>query len=61
MTTKSHPYPTRVSVAHNKVEGYVVIDQVRTIDKRRIVKSLGKLTSDEIKEVKAIIQETYVD
>ena len=61
MTSKSHPYPTRVSVSHNKVDGFVVIDQVRTIDKRRIIKSLGKLTTDEIKAVKAVIQETYVD
>ena len=61
MTSKSHSYPTRVSISYNKVDGFVVIDQVRTIDKRRIVKSLGKLTTDETKAVKAVIQETYVD
>ena len=61
MTSKSNPYPTRVSISHNKADGFVVIDQVRTIDKRRIVKSLGKLTTDETNTVKAVIQETYVD
>jgi len=61
MTSKSHPYPTRVNVLHNDVDGFVVIDQIRTIDKRRIIKSFGKLTDNEIKNVKAIIQETYVD
>ncbi len=61
MTSKSHAYPTRVRISHKKVDGFVVIDQVMTIDKRRIVKSLGKLTTDETKAVKAVIQETYVD
>lgn len=61
MTSKSHPYPTRVSVLHNDVNGFVVIDQVRTIDKRRIIKSLSKLSKDEIKEVKDVVRETYVD
>lgn len=61
MTLKSHPYPTRVSVLHNDVNGFVVIDQVRTIDKRRIIKSLSKLSKDEIKEVKDVVRETYVD
>ena len=61
MTSKSHPYPTRVNVSHNDIEGFVVIDQIRTIDRRRIIKPLGKLSVDEIKAMKAIIQETYVD
>jgi len=61
MTSKSHPYPTRVSVLHNNTSGFVVIDQVRTIDKRRIIKTLGHLATDEIKDLKDVIRETYVD
>ncbi len=34
---------------------------IRTIDKQRILKDLGKLSKSEIKEVKAIIKETFVD
>ena len=61
MTTSSKNYPTRVKILHNKKKGQVVIDQIRTIDKRRIVKKLGELTIKEIKEVKAVIRETFVD
>ena len=61
MTSKSRNYPTRVKVLHNKTEGFVVIDQIRTIDKKRIVKRFSTLHPAEIKIVKAIIKETFVD
>ena len=61
MTTVSRNYPTRVKVRHDKKNGWIVIDQVRTIDKRRIIKILGKLKNNEIKKVKDIIKETFVD
>lgn len=61
MTSTSKQYPTRVEVKHNKSKGWVVIDQIRTIDKKRVVKILGKLTEKEIYKVKEVIQETYVD
>lgn len=61
MTTSSKNYPTRVKIKHNKKDGQVVIDQIRTIDKRRIVKKLGEISIKEIKEIKAVIRETFVD
>jgi mRNA interferase MazF len=61
MTTKSHKYPTRVKVKHQDIDGWVMIDQIRTIDKKRIIKSLGKLSDAEISECKRVIKETYVD
>ncbi len=61
MTTVSRNYPTRVKVRHDKKNGWIVIDQVRTIDKRRIIMILGKLKNNEIKKVKDIIKETFVD
>jgi mRNA interferase MazF len=61
MTTKSRAYPTRVKVKHNKQTGWVVIDQIRTIDKVRIIKVLGKLNTAEIAACKAVIKETFVD
>ena len=51
MTTKSRSYPTRVKVKHNNQTGWVVIDQIRTIDKKRLLKFLGKISSRELKEV----------
>jgi len=61
MTTSSKSYPTRVEIKHENKIGWVVLDQIRTIDKQRIIKDLGKLSKPKIKEVKAILKETYID
>ncbi len=61
MTSTSRKYPTRVKIKHNNREGWIVIDQIRTIDKTRIVKTFNSLTSKEIKECKQVIRETFVD
>ncbi len=61
MTTTNKPYPTRVSVVHKKKKGAAAIDQIRTIDKSRILKSFGKISKEEIEKCKAVIKETFVD
>jgi mRNA interferase MazF len=61
MTTTSKNYPTRIEVKHDRKISWVVIDQIRTIDKQRIVGVLGKLSQAEIKELKSVIKETFVD
>ncbi len=61
MTTASRKYPTRVEVRHNGKTGWIAIDQIRTIDKVRIIRTLGALTKSEIQEVKSVIKETFVD
>ena len=44
MTTKGRPYPTRVNCTFGDRAGQVVLDQLRTVDKTRLVKKLGRLT-----------------
>ena len=61
MTTRSKNYPTRVEINHDNKTGWIVLDQIRTIDKTRIVKKLGELSSPKIKKVKSVLKETYVD
>ncbi len=61
MTTTSKKYPTRIEIKHDGKIGWIVIDQIRTIDKQRIIKVLGRLSKPEIKETKSIIKETFVD
>lgn len=61
MTTNIKRYPTRVAIEHDGKQGMMAIDQIRTIDKVRIIKVLGKLTKTEIKTCKAVIKETFVD
>ena len=61
LTSSSKPYPTRIEINHTKTKGWVVLDQIRTVDKTRIVKKLDKLSTTEIEAIKAIIKETYVE
>ncbi len=61
MTTRSRKYPTRVSVQQNGKIGWVVLDQIRTIDKQRVIKSFDRLTPKESAEIKRVIKETFVD
>lgn len=61
MTTKSRSYPTRVKVKHKKQTGWIVIDQLRTIDKQRVIRILGRLSPNEIETTKKVIRETLVD
>jgi mRNA interferase MazF len=61
MTTKSKNYPTRVKVKHNNQNGWIVLDQIRTIDKVRILRTLGKISSSEAAICKQVIRETFFD
>jgi mRNA interferase MazF len=61
MTTSSKNYPTRVEIKHDNKLGWIVLDQIRTIDKQRIIKGLGRLSKPESKEVKSVLKETYID
>jgi len=61
MTTNLKNYPTRLEVSHNNKKWMIAIDQIRTIDKSRILKLFDRLSKSEIKNCKAIIKETFVD
>ncbi len=61
MTSHSKPYPTRVEVKHKLTKGWIAIDQIRTIDRRRIVKRFESLSEKEIEHVKNVLRETFVD
>ncbi|MGM0504914.1 MAG: type II toxin-antitoxin system PemK/MazF family toxin [Bacteroidota bacterium] len=61
MTSQSKNYPTRVLVKHNNKKGWIVLDQIRTIDKQRIIKTLDRLTEKEIQEIKLVLKEIFVD
>lgn len=61
MTSSSKAYPTRVEISHDKKTGWIVLDQIRTVDRKRINKVLGNLSELEIKKVKEVLRETFVD
>lgn len=61
MTTASRSYPSRVKTTFVKKSGHVVLDQIRTVDKVRLVKRLGKINIEAITSVKSVIREMLVD
>ena len=61
MTKNLKKYPTRVPANYNGKKGMIVIDQIRTIDKARIIQVFERLTETEILKCKAVIKEAFVD
>jgi mRNA interferase MazF len=61
VTSKSKDYMTRVKFELDGKDNWIAIDQIRTIDTTRIIKIIGELGIKEIKKVKLVIQETFVD
>ncbi len=61
MTSHSKSYPTRVEVKHDSKTGWIVLDQLRTIDRQRIIKILDRLTEKEIELVKMTIKDLLAD
>jgi len=61
MTTKSHASPTRVPVVFTRTSGWMILDQIRTVDKRRSIRKLGRIESKAIASIKSVIQEMLVD
>jgi len=59
MTTKGRDYPTRVPCTFQGKEGQVVIDQIRTIDKIRLIKRLGKIDSQTQADVFSVLSELF--
>ena len=60
MTTKGKAYPTRVAIKFMKKEGQIVLDQLRTVDKSRLVKKLGKISASDADKVLKILQQIFV-
>lgn len=61
LTTKSHSYPSRIEVNFQRKTGWIVLDQIRTVDKRRLVNKMGKIDEQAIQNTKVVIKEMLVD
>ena len=59
MTTKGRHYPTRVDCTFQGVEGQVVLDQIRTVDRARLVKHLGRLSPTSADRVLEVLCEMF--
>lgn len=59
MTTKGRPYPTRVPVRFKGKSGQIVLDQIRTVDKSRMVKRVGKIDELTRRQVLTLLTELF--
>ena len=61
ITSSSKNYPTRIEISHSKTKGWIVLDQVRTIDKQRIIKKISDINEKDIVKIKSVLREIFVD
>ena len=59
MTTVAKDYPTRVACSFKKKKGQIVLDQIRTIDKTRLIKKLGVIAPETQAEVISVLQRLF--
>ncbi len=59
MTTKGRKYPTRISCVFQKKKGQIVLDQIRTVDKKRLVKNLGSISAKAQNQTLSILREMF--
>ena len=59
MTTKGRDYPTRVPCRFAGKTGQIVLDQIRTVDKSRLVKKLGRIDANSQSRVLTVLQEMF--
>ena len=59
MTTKGRTYPTRVPLRFQRKVGQIVLDQVRTVDKSRLVRRLGKISDRAALQVLSVLKEMF--
>ena len=61
MTTKGRPYPTRISCHFQGKEGQIVLDQLRTVDKTRLIRRLGEIDTNTQQTVLAVLAEVFAE
>ncbi len=59
ITTKGRDYPTRIPFTFKGKKGQIVLDQIRTVDKKRLVRRLGKIDNANGERVLAVLQEMF--
>jgi mRNA interferase MazF len=61
MTTKGKLYPSRIPVHFQNKNGHIVLDQIRTVDKTRLIEKLGTIDPDEQKAVLSALAEMFAE
>ncbi|ONN64581.1 type II toxin-antitoxin system PemK/MazF family toxin [Herbaspirillum sp. VT-16-41] len=61
MTTGSKPAPYRVPITFDKKKGLIVLDQMRTLDKERLIRKLGRVTDKTLTATLEALQEVFAE
>jgi mRNA interferase MazF len=61
MTTKSRAYPSRVVCRFDDRDAAIVLDQIRTVDKRRLLKPLGTLDAPTQRRVLQVLADLFAE
>lgn len=61
LTTSGHAYPFRIACRFQRRDGYVVLDQLRTVDTSRLVRRLGRLSRPTLHRVLETLQEMFLE
>jgi len=59
MTTGGHAYPFRIGCRFEGTDGFVVLDQLRTVDRRRLIEGLGRITSVTLSKALRVLREMF--
>ena len=59
LTSAGHPFPFRVACRFDNRAGYIVVDQIRTVDRERLVKPLGRLAPSALERTLVVLQEMF--
>ena len=61
LTTGGHPYPFRLATRFANKAGFVVLDQIRTIDQERVVRRLGTISTPTLERALAVLREMFAE
>lgn len=61
MTTHGRSYPFRVPCRFERKDGHIVLDQLRTVDRARMVKRLGRVPAPTLSKVLRVLQEMFAE
>jgi mRNA interferase MazF len=61
VTSAPRSYPTRIRIRVQKKSAWMVVDQVRTIDRKRVIRKLGRISQEEARMLSEVLRETYVE
>lgn len=59
LTSGGHPYPFRIPCKFQKRSGHIVVDQIRTVDRERLVRRLGSISPSALARTLAVLQEMF--